>query len=514
MMIKKLLSVASVGVFLSACGGGGGGSNSSSGSNGSTPAQPVVQKGVFLDSPVAGLRYKTDTQEGLTNALGEYEYIEGEMVQFSIGGIELGQALASEQTTPFSLFGIIPPSNEARIAEALSDSTYVRSLDKALNVALLLQNLDSDGDPDNGIDIADADTELADSTLNIQSFKAANFLTQANISALKARLELSTPTRTLSQAAEHLYSSLDVEVEAAQVQSFSSTNVSQKQNTLYQYDDQGRLIREDVDSDSNGQTDYSILYSYTNDQLTQIENTRDSSIQTMSYNQNGQITSRATQNQSAPNTRETSVYSNGNLIEFSFDADDDGSPEKVTRYTYDAQGNQLSYSIDLASSGIGNVDSIVSYSYNSNNQVVTFSEDKDNDGTPNLVIAYSYDANGNRSSYNITVNNNGSPESLSNFEFFPSGKVKTYKTLNPQDGSLEYQEAYKYNQKGQRTSYKRDLNGDGSWDKIAQYEYDENGQRVSVVEDNDGNGIADKVWRGEYESATLQNPWDLILSKL
>jgi YD repeat-containing protein len=513
MMIKNLLGVISASVFLSACGGGGGGSSDSgSGSNGTSPTQPVVQKGVFVDSPVAGLRYETDTREGLTNALGEYEYIEGEMIKFSIGGIKLGQALASEQTTPFSLFGIIPPANEARIAEALGDLAYVRSLDKALNVAQLLQNLDSDGNPDNGIDIADADAVLADSTLNIQSFKAANFLTQANIGALKAKLELSTPTRTLSQAAEHLYDSLDVQVKAAQVQGLSSSNAAQKQNTTYQYDDQGRLIREDVDTDANGQTDYSILYSYSNGQLTQIENTRDSSIQTLSYNQDGKITSRATQNSSAPNTRETSVYSNGELIEFSFDADDDGTPEKVTRYTYDTQGNQLTYSAD--SDGDGNIDSLVSYSYNSNNQVVTFSEDKDNDGTPNLVIAYTYDADGNRSSYNITVNNNGSPESLSNFEFFPGGKVKTYKTLDPQDGSLEYQETYKYNQKGQRTSYKRDLNGDGSWDKIAQYEYDENGQRISVIEDTDGNGIADKVWRGDFQTATLQNPWDLILSKL
>lgn len=510
--MKKLLSVACASVLLSACGGGGGGTASDS-SGGTPPSAPTVKTGVFLDSPVAGLRYKTSSQEGLTSSNGEYEYIEGEIVKFSIGGIELGQVLASEQTTPFSLFGIIPPSKEARITEALSDTAAVRSLDKALNVALLLQNLDADGNPDNGINLGDADQLLTNNLLNVQSFKATNFVTQANVGALKTILELSTPNRTLAQAAEHLYASLQVEVEAAQVQGFSSSNVSTIQNTLYEYDEQGRLIREDIDTDSNGQTDYSILYRYNADgQLSQIENTRDASIQTLSYNQNGQITSRATQNQNSPNTRESSIYSNGNLMEFSFDSDDDGNPEKVTRYTYDAQANQLTYSLD--SNGNGNIDSLVSYAYNTNNQVVTFSEDKNNDGTPNLVIAYSYDENGNRSSYNITVDSNGTPDSLSQFEFYPSGKVKVYETLNPQDGSLEYRESYQYNQKSQRTSYKRDINGNGAWDNIAQYEYNDNGQRTAVVEDTDGNGIADKVWRGDYQTSKLQNPWDIILGKL
>ena len=53
-------------------------------------AAPTVQTGVLLDSAVAGIQYKTTTQQGVTNAQGEFKYLAGESVVFSMGGIVLG----------------------------------------------------------------------------------------------------------------------------------------------------------------------------------------------------------------------------------------------------------------------------------------------------------------------------------------------------------------------------------------------------------------------------------------
>ncbi|ARN72650.1 hypothetical protein BST96_00085 [Oceanicoccus sagamiensis] len=79
--------------MLQACGGSGGGSSSKP----PVPEEPVVSTGVFLDSPVAGLYFETETQAGTTNDAGEFTYIEGETVAFSLGVLNLVVPLAEKK---------------------------------------------------------------------------------------------------------------------------------------------------------------------------------------------------------------------------------------------------------------------------------------------------------------------------------------------------------------------------------------------------------------------------------
>lgn len=96
--------------------------------------------GVFLDSPVSGLDYKTATSSGLTGDLGVFRYRDGETVSFSIGALDLGSAVGAETLTPL---GITSGATEAS--------------DPAVNNKLiLLQTLDADGDLNNGIQITEA----------------------------------------------------------------------------------------------------------------------------------------------------------------------------------------------------------------------------------------------------------------------------------------------------------------------------------------------------------------------
>ena len=125
-LIRSLVISLSI-VFLTACGGGGDG-------DGTTPA--VVQTGTFIDSAVENVSYKTETRSGTTNAKGEFSYLNGETVTFSIGSLVLPSVTASQTITPVTLAGAISINDQ-----------------QALNIARLLISLDADGDPSNGITI-------------------------------------------------------------------------------------------------------------------------------------------------------------------------------------------------------------------------------------------------------------------------------------------------------------------------------------------------------------------------
>ena len=113
------------------------------GSDSDEAITPVVKQGVFLDSPVGNLDYMTKssagiiTREGLqTNIQGEYFYTEGEIVIFSIGPLEFPPVAAAGVVTPLDMAGTRDP-NDA----------------KAKNIIRLLQTLDKDGNPSNGIEV-------------------------------------------------------------------------------------------------------------------------------------------------------------------------------------------------------------------------------------------------------------------------------------------------------------------------------------------------------------------------
>jgi len=98
--------------------------------------------GVFVDSAVEGLNFKTETQSGITGTNGEFTYKPGETVTFTIGDVLIGSVKANSIITPIH-FG----------------STFSDSDITAINISRLLQSLDVDGNLDNGIQIT---TEIRD----------------------------------------------------------------------------------------------------------------------------------------------------------------------------------------------------------------------------------------------------------------------------------------------------------------------------------------------------------------
>ncbi len=147
-IISRLIATAIMAGALVACGGGGSGSTSAAGSN-STPVETATSTGIFLDSPVGGINYSTASHNGKTNAKGEFLYISGEKVTFSIGSMALPAVTAGATVTPLDIVGTTDIDHQM-----------------VSNILVLLQSLDEDGDPTNGITIPAGAAAQADTAIN------------------------------------------------------------------------------------------------------------------------------------------------------------------------------------------------------------------------------------------------------------------------------------------------------------------------------------------------------------
>lgn len=124
-------------LLLSSCGGGGGGDSD----NGTSPTTAATKKGRFIDSQVAGLDFQTARRSGTTDSNGTFEYdSDGELITFSIGSTVLGAARAN---------GIVHVFDLAAQSQ-IPDSSHGERL------AQLLQTLDEDANPSNGIQLSPA----------------------------------------------------------------------------------------------------------------------------------------------------------------------------------------------------------------------------------------------------------------------------------------------------------------------------------------------------------------------
>lgn len=169
--MKRVLSSGLViGAMISLVGCGGGSSDSSSIDD---TLQTVT--GQFVDTYVSGLNYACSSgTTGITDNMGYYTCNEGDTVEFSLGDYLLGNATASA--------GIVTP-----------ETLYPDNPEAALNVAQLIQSLDTDS-TDDIITIPEGFSDLDDVTVTPED---------ANFDAL-IEAELSVPLVSEEEAEAHL----------------------------------------------------------------------------------------------------------------------------------------------------------------------------------------------------------------------------------------------------------------------------------------------------------------------
>lgn len=173
-------------LLLVGCGGG------SSTPSSDSDSENTVLTGVFVDSPVEGASYTTQTQTGITNVSGEFSYLVGEQVTFSIGAIQLPAVAAATQVTPID------------ISASSTNPTAMTT-----NIARLLQSLDLDGNPDNGITIP---TTAAESSANLNfDVSTENFANDTAVINLVANSGSVTTALVSADAANaHLNTTLGI----------------------------------------------------------------------------------------------------------------------------------------------------------------------------------------------------------------------------------------------------------------------------------------------------------------
>ena len=171
------------------------------GCGGSSDDTDTVLKGAFLDSAVMGLSYSTATQSGVTDQDGMLNYLDGETVTLSLGQLSLPPFLAKETMSPLDVF----------------NTTDVGDV-RVLNLATLLQSLDADSNPDNGIEILDAAVTNAPATIDFSKDTSAFAEDVAVLNLVANSGSTSTELVSPAVASQHLQTTL---VDSGDLESFS-----------------------------------------------------------------------------------------------------------------------------------------------------------------------------------------------------------------------------------------------------------------------------------------------------
>jgi YD repeat-containing protein len=429
---------------------------------------PITGEAGYLlaGAAVAGVAWETPTQQGVTGSNGRFQYEEGETVRFMVGDTVLGEVTGQAQITPFDLASS-PVLKGIHITWAVEDEDD--PFQAVINIAVLLQSLDHDANPGNGIQIkAGVATLFQGVSLDVSqdwgSFQEASTLNRAMGQANRKRL-FSEAHGVVKPAAalEHLYGALEIDARTlgvSRLQTRASDSPEYLQEEHWQYDANGNVTRHEVDGNLN---QYGILVQ---------------GYESWQYDANGNVT-RYERHTQLPNVRssiQTWQYdSNDNEVRSVEDSDADGTPEHIEtwQYQYDADGNltRAQYNRD----GDGTPHSIESWQYDARGNMTRY-EHADPDGTPNNAEAWQYDANGNVTQYRVESYGGGTP-------------------VNTPDNI----ETWDYDADGKLTRYARDDDGDGTPDMIEtlHYQYDANGNviRKERVDEDNGKLVVIETWQ-------------------
>ncbi len=215
-----------------------------------SPPSRQVLTGVLAGN-AAGIHYRTQQLEGLTDASGTFTYLAGETVSFHVGGIVLGSAIAAPRLDLFQIAGGPVPSTELELVSAVLDTATMTGIDRAANAAMVLLAFDHDDDPSNGIELRGTDLALAGKTLTLER-ELGDFGALLTIYAQRAGVPWNAVEP--ADAVAYIYASIEVRIPAhARRVTFTDDHPSDPAHdfmTTTTYDDAGReLLVDDVPRD-------------------------------------------------------------------------------------------------------------------------------------------------------------------------------------------------------------------------------------------------------------------------
>ncbi|MBK6736990.1 MAG: hypothetical protein IPG64_03395 [Haliea sp.] len=324
---------------------------------------------------------------------------QGETVKFYLGDLELGDAHGAAIISLFDLVDGVTPVVGNALREGIWEWRRGPSFSTVINLATLLQTLDSDGNPDNGIAISPEVAALfaansVDFNQHWQEFNYDQGVRQA-LTEAKSRslLDGARQVRKPWLALAHLYASLGIDSDLRVVTGHSTDidgDGTPDSASSYAFDAEGRLVHVEHDYDADGAPDTVIGYTYDNNgNLLREEQHNDADV--------------------APDYFADYIYdADGNQIGRERDVDGDGTLDDISTYTYDANGNRIRQETD--NDGDGTPDQISSDTYDADGNLMRSEQDYNGDGSPEQIFVYAYDADGNRVRAEQDVDGDGTAE--------------------------------------------------------------------------------------------------------
>jgi hypothetical protein len=131
--------------------------------------------GYYYDNLVTGLAYENRNEAGdvMRTAVtgegddpGRFRFLSGQTIAFSLGATDLGETPAGVRVTPFDIAGV----EEAAVGECDVSGTLPEDDFRIVhNLAVLLQTMDTDGDPTTaGIEISEEVAMLFDEVSSVE----------------------------------------------------------------------------------------------------------------------------------------------------------------------------------------------------------------------------------------------------------------------------------------------------------------------------------------------------------
>lgn len=172
----------------------------------------------------------------MTNNLGEYEFLEGETVTFFIGELELPSVNAASTVTPLDMAN----------SQDTSDTTVV-------NIIRLLQTLDEDGDPDNGITITETATTSAtqvDFNLSEIDFESSTAVTSLVSSSGSTNTTLISANDAIANFEDTLVDEGEDFIANSNITGVWTTDITDNDFLAFIFFDDGTYVHMEIDEEA------------------------------------------------------------------------------------------------------------------------------------------------------------------------------------------------------------------------------------------------------------------------
>lgn len=511
-------------ITLTACGGGS--STPSNAAAGNASSSSDLLTGAFVDNPVENLRYETPTFRGFTLDNGEFSYHAGETVKFYVGDILIGEAPGAATITPFDLAGMssIPQtaSEVRRTINRLSPSlnpAMPSSMNYVINLAVFLQTIDADGDPQNNIKIPTELHNIASGLsldfkqhyLTFQAdFPLHEFMADARANGLWGGAR---PVRNPGYALDTLYADLQITPEIRVpyiVENDFNADGTPDSIVRTTYDANGNEASIENDYDADGTPNVIDSFSY-DDNGNETSNRTDlngdgveDGVTKHSYDANGYLTAFSVDSNADGSPDMTITTTNdphGLPTQEEQDNDGDGLPDVIIKHFYDDSGNEIKKETTrYTTQGVSN--EIRTFSYDEiTKRLIKEERDSNGDGFSDTIISYSNIPNalGEKDITKIDNNADSTPDFISFITKDINGNIIEQGNDYDADGKIDHVETYDYDDNGNLITHSIDSNADGTINVVSSFSYDANGNLIKVVDDTNADGTPDRVTSHYYD---------------